>query len=114
MSYTLGAITLLQPKAFRREFIETSANNILMLGKSTKRLENRKERFMFTYQNLTPTEVRNILSEYNLDAARTFESTETNLLIAATQVLIDVGSRSYPLTGKEYREDLTLILTEVL
>ena len=114
MAYILGALTLLQPKTFRREFIETSANNLLALGSSTKRLENRKERFIFTYQNLTPAEVRSILAEYNLDTVRTFEITDDNFPIASTQVLVDVRNRNYPLTGKAYREDLTLILTEIL
>ncbi len=114
MAYILGALTLLQPKSFRREFIETSAGNLLMLGKSTKRQENRKERFILTYQNLTPAEVSSILAEYNLNETRSFESTETDLPIAATQVLIDVKGRTYPPTGIAYREDLTLILTEVL
>ncbi len=114
MGYILGALTLLQPKSFRREFIETSASNLSILGKTTRRVENRKERFTLTYQNLTTAEANSILAEYDLDEARLFESTETDLTIAATLVLIDVKTRNYPPTGKAYRQDLILILTEVI
>jgi len=114
MAFILGSQTLLNPKSFRREFIETSAENLLIEARSTKRVENRKERFTLVYQNLTPAETAGILSEYNLDEARLFQVTETDLPISATRVLIDVKMRTYPLTGKEYRQDLTLVLTEVI
>ncbi len=114
MAYTLGALTLLNPKSFRRDFIETSAGNLTIRGKSVKRVENRKERFTLTYQNLTNAQVSSIMAEYNLNTVRTFTVTETELPIAATQVLVDVKTINYPLTGTEYRQDLTLTLTEIL
>ena len=114
MAYLLGAQTLLIPKSFRREFIETSASNLLINAKTTKRVENRKERFTLTYQNLTAAETAGILSEYNLNKTRLFQVTESDLTIAATKVHIDVLTRNYPLTGKAYRHDLKLILTEVI
>ena len=36
MSFILGNITLPNPKSFTREFIETSAANLLIEGKTTK------------------------------------------------------------------------------
>jgi len=113
MAYTLGAITLPSPKSFKREFIETGAENILLEGKTTKRIENRKERFTLVFQNLTPAQVNNVLSEYTLDEVRTFTVTEDNLSISATDVLVEVFNREYPDSGKSYRENLTLSLTEV-
>lgn len=114
MSYLLGAITLPQPKSFTRSFIETSQENLLMEGKTTKKVENRKERFTLVFQELTPAQANAILSEYNLEAVRSFQVTETELTIAATDVLVDILPRIYPLSGKAYRENLTLILTEIL
>ena len=113
MAYILGGLTLPNPKRFSRQFIEASALNLTALGKTTKNVINRKERFTLVYQYLTQAQVNSILSEYELEIVRTFQVTETNLTIAATDVLIDVNSRDYPPSGTEYGEHLTLILTEV-
>lgn len=113
MSYTLGNITLPYPKSFRREFVETGAENLLVEGKTTKKVENRKEIFILEYQNLTPAEVNAILSEYELDSVRTFTVDETNLNISATDVFVNIQNRNYPPSGLLYRQDLTLILSEV-
>lgn len=112
MSFQLGNITLPYPKKFTRQFIETGAENLLMEGKTTKRVENRKEQFTLEFQYLTPAEVNSILSEYELDAMRTFTVTETNLSVGPTDVLVDIKDREYPLSGKLYRENLTLVLKE--
>lgn len=114
MSLTLGSLTLPYPKSFKRDFIETSAENLSIEGKTTKRIENRKERFTLVFQNLTPAEAQAILAEYEIDEARLFTSTETDLPISATRVLVDVKTRNYPLTGTAYRQDLALVLTEVI
>ncbi len=113
MSFLLGAITLPQPKSFTRTFIETSQQNLLIEGKTTKKTENRKERFTLVFQELTQAQVNSILSEYQLEAVRSFEVTETELTITATNVLVDISPRVYPLSAKAYRENLMLILTEV-
>lgn len=114
MSFQLGNITLPYPKKFTRQFVETSAENLLMEGKTTKRVENRKERFTLEFQHLTSAEVNSILSEYELNIVRTFAVTETSLSISVTDVLVDVKDREYSASGDLYRENLTLILTEVL
>lgn len=113
MSFILGDLTLPNPKSFRRAFIETGAKNLLIEGKSTKRVENRKERFTLVFQNLTRAQANSILSEYVLDMVRIFQVTEVNLSIPATNVLIDISTRKYPPSGKEYKEEFRLILTEV-
>ncbi len=113
MSFILGDVTLPNPKKFTREFIETGVENLLIEGKTTKRVENRKERFILEYQHLTTAQVNSILSEYQLEQVRTFTANDTNLDISATPVLIDIANRNYPLSGALYRENLTLVLTEV-
>ena len=113
MAYILGSTTLPGPKKFTREFIETGAENLLMEGKTTRKIQNRKEKFILEFQNLTSAQVNSILSEYELDAVRTFQVTETNLTIGPTDVLIDVQDREYPPTGTFYRENLVLVLMEV-
>ena len=113
MSFQLGNITLLNPKRFSREFIETGTSNFLIENITTRKMENRKERFILEYQHLTPAEVNSILSEFELNSVRNFTANDTNLSISATPVLIDITNRSYPKSGDLYRENLTLVLTEV-
>ena len=113
MSYQLGNVTLPSPKSFVRDFIETAQENLLMEGRSTKKVTNRKEKFTLIFQNLTQLQINNILSEFELEQVRSFTIDETSLNIGPTDVLVDIGSRQYPSVGRQYRENLTLILTEV-
>ena len=113
MSYLLGSITLLNPKRFSREFVETGVQNSLLDNISTKRTENRKERYILEYEHLTPAEVNSILSIFELNSVVNFTADDTNLNISVTPVLIDITNRKYPLSGELYRENLTLVLTEV-
>lgn len=113
MSYILGAITLPNPKSLNRQFVETGAENLLIEGKTTKRVENRKEKFIMVFQDLTTAQANSILSEYELEEVRTFQVTEDNLSIGPTDVLIDVINRKYPLSGEAYRQNFDLVLTEV-
>ena len=113
MSYILGATTLPNPKEFSREFIEVSSENVSLEGRTTKDIFKRKEKFTLKFQHLTPTQVSNILSEYNAETTKNFQVTETNLTIAATPVHITFTSRNY-MKGETYRSDFTLVLTEVI
>lgn len=113
MAYILGGVTLLNPKVFQREFLELSKTNTTFKGESLRRVENRKERFVLTYQHLTEAQADTILAEYNLNEVRTFEVTEDNLTIGPTDVLVEVSGREYILGGKTYLSNLDLVLTEV-
>lgn len=113
MSYILGNIILPYPKKLTRQFIETSAENALMEGRTTKRVENRKEVFLLEYQHLSQSQVNSLLSEYEMEAVRTFTVNETNLAIGPTDVLVDIKGREYPPSGAEYKENLILVLSEV-
>ena len=76
MSYTLSDLTLPVPKSLTRKFIETGAENSLIRGKTTKRTENRKERFVLTFQNLSQSVANSILSVYDLGEVVVFTVTE--------------------------------------
>lgn len=113
MSYVIGSTTLPNPKEFRREQVETSVKHRMIDGKTKKDLVNRKEQYILVFRKLTQAQAANILSEYNLQTVRDFTVSETNLTIAATSVHIEIGSRDYNTGGNQYREDITLVLTEV-
>jgi hypothetical protein len=112
--YILGDLTLPRPKALRRETIEKAVYHETLNGTLKKDVQNRKERFILEFRFLTQDQVNQILAEYNLETSRNFQSTETNLVIAATPVHIEIEGREYNTPGNEYREDITLILTEVV
>ena len=114
MPYNLSTIILPQPKKLTREIIETGVEHLLIYGKTTKRTENRKERFTLEYQYLTQAQINSILSIYRLDTIISFSVNETNLVIAETDVLIDIQGLEYPPSAKEYRENMTIVLTETL
>lgn len=114
MAYTLGDITLPRPKIFRRRFVETERSNTTATGELKRRITNRKEEFELVYQNIKTESIENILSEYNLQQVRTFTVTETNLTIAATDVHIDIRSRGYNPSQRDYRQDFVLVLREVI
>lgn len=114
MSWILGSITLPRPVKFERRTIETGVEHITLDGTTKKDISNRKEQFILTFQYLTQAEVSNILGEYNLQAVRDFSVSDGSLTITTTSVHIDLKSREYPASGSEFREDLELILTEVV
>lgn len=111
--FQLGSIILLNPKSFRRQFLEVKRVNETVAGALRQKVTNRKEKFVLKYLNLNQAEVQSILSEYNQDEVRTFTVDEDNLSISATDVFVDIQRRSYVSVGNEVREDLELILTEV-
>lgn len=113
MAYIIGALTLPRPKAFARDTIEKSVTHELLDGTTKRDVQNRKEKYTLEFRYLTQAQVGQILAEYNLETARNFQVTETNLTIASTPVLIDIRRREYNTPGNEYREDITLILEEV-
>jgi len=114
MSFILGDVTLLRPKAFFREQIEKSASVVTLSNRTKKDITGRKERFTLKYTMLTQTEVNDILTEWGYETTRNFSVNETNLTISSTPVHITVERREYNTAGGEYREDITLILEEVI
>lgn len=113
MSYILGATTLPTPKEFYREQIETGASVMTINGTTKKDIINRKEKYVLVFEMLTQAQVGNITSEYNDQTTKNFSVSESNLTISATPVHIEMVRREYNTRGNEYREDVTLFLTEV-
>ncbi len=113
MAYILNDLTLPNPKRFTRKFIEAGTENITVGGKTTKRIQNRKEQFILEFRDLTLPKADGILSIYLLDKVVTFSNTDPSLLISDTDVLVDVNDRTYNKAGDSYRKDFDLILTEV-
>lgn len=111
MSYILNSVTLPNPKEFRREFVETSGENISLTGRTTKDIRNRKERFHLLFRFLTAAQVASILTDFNLEEVVNFQVTETNLTIAATPVHVELSQRDY-IKGGDYMADMDMILTE--
>lgn len=114
MSFILGSLTLPNPLDFTRDIIETQKMNLLLNATTTRRFVNRKERYILKFHHLTRSLVNSILAEYELNAVRNFSVSETNMTIASTPVHIDIENREYVTKGPEFREKLTLILTEVI
>ena len=113
MSYILGAVTLPSPKKFVRQFVETAVEHLVYGGITTKNFTRRKEKYILTFQYLSKAVVNSILSEYELDAVRSFSVDDGELQISATDVLIDVGTREYQAAGEALTENFTLVLSEV-
>lgn len=113
MSYVLGSTTLPRPNSFERRYIEKSATVVTLNNTTKKDITGRKEQFILGFRMLTQAQVNSILSEYELNVQRNFSVAETNLTISATPVHIECDRRQYATAGPDYREDLTLILTEV-
>ncbi len=113
MAWILGSTTLPDPRGFRRRFAEKSTYHEMINGTSKKDISNRKERFELLFTRLSQATVAGILAEYELKKALSFSVTDGSLSIAATNVHVDVSGRDYNTKGSEFREDITLVLTEV-
>lgn len=113
MSLTLGNITLPNPVNIKQETVQIASENLLLDGRTTKKIIHTKYRYVLDFQHLTQMEVNAILAEYELQETRTFQSTETYMPVTARDVHIDIAGRTIQEKGTEFRENLTLILTEV-
>lgn len=114
MSFILGQLTLPNPLDFTRDIIETQRLNLLLNATTTRNFINRKERFTLRFHHLTRTIVNSILAEFELNAVRDFSVSEPNMTISSTRVLIEIEGREYVTKGPEFRENLKLILTEII
>jgi len=112
--YVLGSLTLPRPNSFERRYIEKSST-VVTLNNTTKRdITGRKEQFILGFRMLSQTEINAIIAEYEMNTSRNFSVSETNLTISSTPVHIEIDRRQYATAGPSYREDVTLILTEVV
>ena len=112
--YQLGTVIIPNPKKFTRNIVEQSTEHLLMFGKTTKKIQNRKEQFILEYQFLTQTQIGAIISQYELNVVLPFRVNEGNLQIGPTDVFVDIQGLEYPPSGVQYRENMIIILTEVI
>lgn len=111
--WTLNGVTLPNPQSFSRKFIEKSVAHETINGRTVKDISSRKEQFFLGYTKKTQATVASILAQFALFQTLTFSAEDGSLLIAETEVHVSVGDRDYPTKGSSFREDFTLILTEV-
>lgn len=113
MAWTLGSTTLPNPQAFGRRFIEKSVFHETISGRTTRDITSRKEQFHITFKRIPQATVAQILSEFEQMQVLAFAVTDGSLAIASTNVHVEVAGRDYNTKGSEFREDFTLVLTEV-
>lgn len=114
MAYRLQGIIIPNPKRLTRNIVEIAVEHLLMFGKTTKRTTKRKEQFVLEYQYLTQPQMNSIMALFDLNQVLKFSVDEGNLPIAETDVLMDVSALQFPPSGELYRENMQLILTEVV
>lgn len=116
MAYTLGGTTIPTPKAgnFKINIVETAGVITTLNGTMKKDIINRKYQYVIRYEKLTQTEVATLVDLWDDETTKDFAVSETNLTISATSCHVDIADRAYNTGGSSYREDLTLILTEVV
>lgn len=113
MSWILEDITLPNPNGFRRRFVEKSTYHEAINGRSRRDITSRKEQYEITFKRLPQTTVAQILSLHDLFQTLSFSVEDGSLMISETTVHMDVPGRDYNTKGSEFREDFTIILTEV-
>ncbi len=112
-TWTLDSITLPNPQGFSRKFVDKSVWHESINGRTTRDISARKEQFTLQFQKLDQSTVAQILAVYNTKTTVYFSVDDGDLQIASTEVHVDIPGRDYNTRGSEYREDLTIILTEV-
>lgn len=113
MAYILDSLTLPNPKKFTRTQRRISSDVLTFSGRTGRDYVTTKETYILEFDNLTQTQVGQIINKYNLNQSLTFQVTESNLTISARSVLMDIDKREYTVGGSDYRESLKVELTEV-
>jgi len=112
-TWTLGSITLPNPEGFTRRVAEKATYHEMINGTSKKDISSRKEIYTLQYGRLSQADIAQILAQFNLFQTLSFSVTDGDMEIAATEVHVDIQQRDYNTPGSEFREDVTIILTEV-
>ena len=97
-----------------RNNVETASESVTIAGETKRRVNSRSEQFELTFLNLTELQASNILSEFEINESRLFTVDETYLSIIATKVHIDITNREYVKSGDTYKQNITMVLTEVI
>lgn len=113
MSYLINGTILPNPKKFTHNFIETAAQNELIFGKTTKRLQLRKRQYVLEFQYLTIAQTQTLEALYTPNTPVNFQVTEQNLQLGPITCFMDIMDRQFIDTGANWRENLKIGLMEI-
>lgn len=108
----LDETELKRPKTFKREFIYQKQDYTAIDGKSSRDVSNRKEKFVLTFENLTPTQVDTLLALVAQDQALLFTYDGEGMTNVEATCFPYIGSIDYVILGNSYLANLTLELIE--
>ena len=117
MSYVLSGTTIRAPHELAEANSTQVAQNRTLSGSVTRDYFGSNKRvWKLEYRNVMPTDydtIKTIYTSYLTNAAaKTWEVTETNYIVAQTSVHLDLVERGFSVRGNDYLSDFTLILTE--
>lgn len=112
-SWVLGGTTLKNPQGYTPTEIEISSVITTAIGATRKQIRGKKLQHQIDWTLLTQTEVSDILSLYNQNTALDFTVTDGQLSIPTVSVQMDIMRRAHNAKGSEFREDISILLTEV-
>lgn len=117
MAYLLAGTTIRNPMTIA-EANSTQISQVRTLSGTVRRdlFGSNKRIWTLEFRNTKKAayDVINAIYQSYLStgAAQTFQSTETNYLIASTNVHIDLQTRKFSISGADYISDFTLTLSE--
>lgn len=117
MSYLLDSTTIRRPMNIEEQTVDQFAQQKTLSGAvgrdyfgSTKRI------WIFDFGNTTPADystIKTIVDAYkSTGATKTFQSTETNYIVASTLCHLDLIRREFSVRGDSYISDFSLVMTE--
>lgn len=117
MAYILNGTTIRRPIGFpERNSTQYAQHRTLNGAISRDYFGANKRVWVLRYENTNSTDyttIRNIYDAYLANAqAVTWQSTETNYIVAETNVHVDLNERDFRVKGSDYLSDFDLILTE--
>lgn len=117
MAYLLNGTTIRNPKSFEEANSTQVAENRTLDGTvSRDYFGSNKKVWTLNFENAKKTDYDTINTIYqsylSTGATQSFQVTETNYAVAATNVHIDLFVRSFSIQGNDYLSNFTLILKE--
>lgn len=115
--YLLDATTIKSPQRMNEQNSTQFAQNRTMAGDVTRDYFGENKRIWeLEYRNIKKTDydtINTIYQDYlDTNTAKTWQVTETNYAVSATDVHVDLRVRQFSVGGEGYISDFDLILTE--
>lgn len=111
--YVLGDFILPRPKTFDRRFIDIGQEFLSINGRLTRDYTNRKEEYILRFEVLSQSELDDILSMLEGNAAVNLTLNDGDLQINQVPVFAFISSIEYSVPGSNYIASLVLRLVEV-